>query len=160
MHDMVIAIAKWLEGTSWGLMARESPWAYPFVQLIHFTGLSIWLGTTFALDLRLLGVGHRRSTPAQLAQGLFVWNWLGFAIVLAGGFMLFSGLATAFVDNPAFQWKLAMFVPLALVWHVVLQNRARTWKSPEAPAIAKLAATGEILIWICVVAAAVQIPNY
>jgi hypothetical protein len=53
MHDTLAAFAKWLEGTPWGLMTRESIWAYPFVQLIHFTGLSIWLGTNFALDLRL-----------------------------------------------------------------------------------------------------------
>jgi hypothetical protein len=160
MHDTVMAVAAWLEGTPWGVMTRESEWAYPYVQLIHFTGLSIWLGTTFALDLRLLGVGSRRSTPAQVADGLFVWNWIGFAIVLTGGFMLFSGLARSFVDNVAFQWKLGLFVPLALVWHIVVQRRARNWgQTQDAPGIAKLAAAAEILLWICVVTAAVQIPN-
>src|SRR5437879_13585193 len=74
MHDTLVSFAKWLEGTPWGLMTRESIWAYPFVQLIHFTGLSIWLGTNFALDLRLLGVGSRRATAAQVAQDLFAWN--------------------------------------------------------------------------------------
>jgi hypothetical protein len=158
---MVMAVAAWLESTPWGVMTRESTWAYPFVQLIHFTGLSIWLGTTFALDLRLLGVGYRRSTGAQVAQELFVWNWIGFAIVLTGGFMLFSGIATAFVDNVAFQWKLGLLVPLALVWHIAVQRRARDWgQGQDAPGIAKLAAGAEILLWICVAAAAVQIPNY
>jgi hypothetical protein len=76
MHDTLVAFAKWLEGTPWGLMTRESIWAYPFVQLIHFTGLSIWLGTNFALDLRLLGVGRQRATAAQMAQELFAWNWI------------------------------------------------------------------------------------
>ena len=160
MHDMVAAFAMWLESTPWGVMTRESEWAYPYVQLIHFTGLSIWLGTTFALDLRLLGVGNRRSTAAQVAQELFVWNWIGFSIVLTGGFMLFSGIATAFVDNIAFQWKLGLFVPLALIWHIIVQRRARDWgQTSDAPGIAKLAAAGEILLWICVVAAAVQIPS-
>ena len=161
MHDMVAAFAKWLEATPWGLMTRESIWAYPFVQLIHFTGLSIWLGTTFALDLRLLGVGKRRSTAAQLAQELFAWNWIGFAIVLTGGFMLFSGIATAFVGNIAFQWKLGMFVPLALMWHVVVQRKARNWgQTSEPPGIARFAAFTEILLWICVITAAVEIPNH
>jgi Family of unknown function (DUF6644) len=161
MHDVVMMIAKWLEATPWGVLTRESSWAYPFVQLTHFTGLSIWLGTTFALDLRLLGVGDRRATAAQVAQGLFVWNWIGFAIVLTGGFMLFSGLATTFVDNIAFQWKLGLFVPLALVWHIVVQRRARDWgQAHDTPGIAKLAAATEILLWICVVVAAVDIPNH
>ena len=81
--------------------------------------------------------------------------------MLTGGFMLFSGLARSFVENLAFQWKLGLFVPLALIWHIVVQHRARQWgETHELPAIAKFAALAEILLWICVVAAAVQIPSY
>jgi hypothetical protein len=160
MHSILLAIAKWLEATPWGVMTRESLYAYPFVQLTHFTGLSIWLGTNFALDLRLLGVGSQRSTAAQVAQSLFVWNWIGFCIVLLGGFTLFSGLATTFMINIAFQWKLGLFVPLALIWHVWVQRKARDWgKTMEIPGIAKLAAATEMLLWTCVVVAAVLIPS-
>jgi hypothetical protein len=142
-------------------MTRESIWAYPFVQLIHFTGLSIWLGTNLALDLRLLGVGRQKATAAQVAQELFAWNWIGFAIVLTGGFMLFSGIATAFIGNIAFQWKLGLFVPLALIWHVLVQRKARDWgQTIDVPGAGKAAALVEILLWICVVTAAVQIPNH
>ena len=161
MHDVILAIAKWLEGTSWGLMTRESLYAYPFVQLTHFTGLSIWLGANFALDLRLLGLGSRRATAAQVARELFVWNWVGFCIVLTGGFMLFSGIATAFVGNIAFQWKLGFFVPVALIWHIVVQRKARDWgQTKDTPGIAKFAAVAEMLLWICVITAAVEIPNH
>jgi hypothetical protein len=161
MHDTLLVIAKWLEGSPWGVMARESLYAYPFVQLTHFTGLSIWLGTSLALDLRLLGVGSRRATAAQVAEELFVWNWIGFAIVVTGGFLLFSGIATAFIANIAFQWKLGLFVPLALAWHIFVQRKARDWgRTMDAPGIAKLAGLTEILLWICVVTAAVEIPNH
>lgn len=161
MHDVLIAIAKWLEATPWGSMTREWTYAYPFVQLTHFTGLSIWLGTNFALDLRLLGLGKRRATAAELARELFVWNWIAFCIVLAGGFMLFSGLATTFIGNIAFQWKLGLFVPVALIWHIVVQRKAREWGlTKETPGIAKFAAITEILLWICVITAAVEIPNH
>lgn len=161
MHDTILAIAKWLETSPWGLMTRESLYAYPLVQLTHFTGLSLWLGTNFALDLRILGVGSRRATVAQVAQELFVWNWIGFAIVVTGGFMLFSGIATAFVGNIAFQWKLGLFVPLALIWHIFVQRKARDWgQTMDVPGFAKLAALTEILLWICVITAAVEIPNH
>src|SRR5438309_11870698 len=123
MHDTLVAFAKWLEATPWGLMTRESIWAYPFVQLIHFTGLSIWLGTNFALDLRLLGVGSRRATAAQVAQDLFAWTWIGFAVVLTGGFMLFSAIATAVMGNIACHWKLGMLAPLALRCHGVVLRK-------------------------------------
>jgi hypothetical protein len=75
--------------------------------------------------------------------------------------MLFSGIATLFVANAAFQWKLGLFVPLALVWHIGVQRRARDWgKTGDVASIAKFAAGTEILLWICVVAAAVEIPNH
>lgn len=161
MHDIFVAFAKWCEATPWGSTTRESIWAYPVVQLTHFTGLSIWLGTNFALDLRLLGIGNRKATPAQVAQDLFVWNWIGFAIVLTGGFMLFSGIATAFIENIAFQWKLGMLVPLSLLWHIFVQRKARVWgQTMDAPGVAKFAALTEILLWLSVITAAVEIPNH
>ena len=69
MHDSFLAFCKWLESTWWGTDVRSSLWAYPFMQLIHFTGLSIWLGTTAAVDMRLLGVGKQRQTAAPERSG-------------------------------------------------------------------------------------------
>jgi hypothetical protein len=161
MYALLMAFAKWLESTSWGTLVRTSLWAYPFTQLIHFTGLSIWIGTNLALDLRLLGVGKKRGTAAELADDLFAWNWIGFCIVILGGFLLFSSTATAFIANIAFQWKLGIFVPLAILWHIVVQQKAKTWGTTgETPAIAKFSGLAEILLWICVITAAVEIPNH
>ena len=161
MHSLLVDFAKWLEGTPWGVMVRTSLWAYPFTQLIHFTGLSIWLGTILALDLRLIGVGKHKETAAQLRDDLFAWNWIGFCIVVTGGFLLFSSSATAFISNIAFQWKLGILVPIALIWHIFVQSKSRMWgQSPDTPMIAKISGFTEIVTWICVIWAAVQIPNH
>jgi hypothetical protein len=160
MFDLVHSFAKWLEGTPWGVVIRTTG-IYPFIQLIHFSGLTVWLGTNVLVDLRLLGVGKKRQTAAELTEALFAWNWIGFLVVVLGGFLLFSGIATLYVTNVAFQFKLGMFVPLALVWHIVVQKKARTWgRESDTPAIAKLAGLVEILLWLCVVTAAVEIPNH
>jgi len=161
MHELLVSFAKWLEGTPWAVGVRTSLWAYPFTQLIHFTGLSIWIGTNLALDLRLIGVGKQRETAAQLADDLFAWNWIGFCIVLLGGFLLFSSTATTFLVNVAFQWKLGVLVPLALVWHIIVQRKARAWgQTSDTPIIAKFSGLTEILLWISVITAAVEIPNH
>jgi hypothetical protein len=56
---------------------------------------------------------------------------------------------------------LGVFIPLALTWHIVVQSKARTWgQSSDTPMIAKLSGLAEILLWICVITAAVEIPNY
>jgi hypothetical protein len=162
MFNLLLAFGTWLEGTPWGFAVRSGVlWLYPFIQLIHFTGLSIWLGTNFTLDLALLGLGRRRATAAEVRNSLFVWNWIGFGIVLTGGFLLFSALATTFLVNIAFQWKLGFFVPTALLWHIFVQHKARVWgRTMDTPLFAKIAASAEILLWICVITAAVEIPNH
>jgi hypothetical protein len=161
MFALLMSFAKWLETTPWGIGVRTSLWAYPFTQLVHFTGLSIWIGTNLALDLRLLGWGKKRETAAELADDLFMWNWIGFCIVITGGFLLFSSTASTFLLNVAFQWKLGLFVPLALIWHIVVQRKAQTWgQTSETPLIAKVSGLAEILLWVCVITAAVEIPNH
>jgi hypothetical protein len=63
--------------------------------------------------------------------------------------------------NPAFRVKLGIFVPLALAWHIFVQWKARTWgRTPDTPPAAKFAGLTEVLLWLCVITAAVEIPNY
>jgi hypothetical protein len=160
MHEALMGFCRWLENTPWGAPTRETMWFYPFIQLIHFTGLSLWLSTNVALDLRLMGVGRWRRTAAELAQDLFVLNWIGFCIVVTGGFLLFSASATTYIDNAAFLVKLGMLVPTALVFHVVVQSRSRTWgRTAELPGVARLAGVIELLLWLSVITAAVEIPS-
>jgi hypothetical protein len=161
MHDLLMSFAQWLETSPWGSPTRTTTWFYPFIQLTHFTGLSLWLATNIALDLRLIGVGKWQRTAAQLSDDLFVWNWIGFCIVVTGGFLLFSATATTYLINPAFEVKLGMLVPTALMWHVIVQWRARRWgQAPEVPGIGRLAGLIELLLWLAVVTAAVEIPSY
>jgi hypothetical protein len=161
MYGSLVAFCKWLESTWWGTGVRTSLWVYPYIQLIHFSGLSLWLGTNIAVDLRLLGAGKKRQTAAQLSDALFSWNWIGFGVAVLGGFLLFSATATTYLVNPAFEVKLGILVPLALIWHIVVQQKTRTWgQTSDAPTAAKLAGLIELLFWISVVTAAVQIPNH
>ena len=161
MHDLLMGLCQWLETSPWGAATRVTHIFYPYIQLIHFTGLSLWLGTNITLDVRLMNLGKWRRTAAELSQDLFVWNWIGFCIVVTGGFLLFSAAATTYVINPAFEVKLGMLVPTALLWHVIVQWRARRWgQTPDVPVIGRLAGLIELLLWLAVVTAAVEIPSY
>jgi hypothetical protein len=161
MYDALVAFCKWLESTPWGAYVRTTDWAYPSIQLIHFIGLSLWLGTNITVDLRLLGIGKRRETAAQLSSSLFVWNWIGFCVLVTGGFLLFSSTASTYATNPAFRMKLGVLIPFALFWHIVVQQKTPVWGQAEEVLLAgKLAGLLELLLWISVVTAAVLIPNY
>jgi hypothetical protein len=159
--DLLMTWARWLETSPWGYPIRTSEWLYPFIQLIHFSGLSLWIGTNIAIDMRLIGIGRRRQTAAQLHDEMFKWNWIGFGVVVLGGFLLFSSSATTFLHNAAFLVKLKYLVPLALLWHIFVQVKTPRWgRAADTPVPAKLAGAFEVCLWLSVVTAAVLIPTY
>jgi len=161
MRELITEFANWLQNTDIALSVAGSTWSYPFVQLIHFTGLSIWLGTILAVDLHLLGIGKRTQTSAQLLKALIIWNWIGFCILITGGLLLFSTAATTFVVNPAFEIKIGALLPIALTWHIIVQLKTWKWgQELEVPKVAKIAGGVEILLWLCVATAATTIPYF
>jgi hypothetical protein len=156
MSDAVLASCRWLEYTPWGVTVRDSAWMSPVVRWVHFVGLSIWLGTSLTVDLRLMGVGQRRLTAAEVSNGLFAWSWIGFCVAFLGGFLLFSADATTYVSNTGFRLKLVVVTPLALIWHLVVQKKTRTsTQTGQTSASGKSAGLIEFLLWISVVSAAV-----
>jgi hypothetical protein len=129
---------------------------HPVVLCVHFVGLSIWLATSLIVDLRLMGVGGRRQTAAELSRGLFSWKWIGFGVAVVGGFLLLSAEATTYAMNTSIRLKLAVLTPLALMWHLMVQRNTRAWTQNEhISAIGKWAGLIEFLFWIAVVAASV-----
>ena len=156
MSDAVLASCRWLENTPWGVTVRDSSWMYPVVLWVHFIGLSIWLGTSLTVDLRLMGIGARRQTASELSRDLFAWRWIGFAVAFLGGFLLLSAEATTYVANTGFRLKLAVLTPFALMWHLLVQSKIRAWTQSEpTSAIGKWAGLIEFLLWISVVTASV-----
>ena len=161
MDSSVVTLGNWLQNRSFALAVATSDWAYPFVQATHFTGLSLWVGTTVATDLSLIGVGNRYQSPLQLLNVLFVWNWIGFCIAVLGGFLLFSASAATYLINPAFLIKLGILIPAALALHVLIQRKMREWgQQPDTPRVARVVGLVELLFWISVVTAAVSIPYF
>ena len=156
MYDVIVACCRWLENTPWGATIRDSSWMYPVILWVHFIGLSMWLATSLSVDLRLMGVGARRQTASELSNALFLWNWIGFGVAFVGGFLLLSAEATVYVTNTGFRLKLGILAPLALMWHVVVQRKARAWtEAAHTSAIGKWAGAIEFVLWISVVAASV-----
>src|ERR1700730_5598496 len=159
MYNLLLALCHWLQNTPLVLWLYGCNWAYSRLQATHFTGLSLWIGTNVALDLRLLGLGKGRQTIAELSDALFILNWAGFAIAILGGFLLFSVSATGYVANPAFRIKLGILIPVALILHIVNQRKARAWsQATETPLMAKVGGFSELLLWLLVAVAAVSIP--
>ena len=160
MPQWLISFGDWLQNSPVGLWVGETGWGYPFVQLVHFSGLSLWVGTIFILDLRLLGLIGRDKTPRDMVQMLNPITWTGFFIALTGGLLLFSGIAASYIQNPAFQVKILLVVT-GIGLHLFMVQKSRHWEQiSDPPTTFKLVALFEICLWISVAFAATEIPAY
>ncbi len=160
MQDFLLNFGNWLQNTAVGLWVSGTIWGYPYVQLTHFFGLSLWVGTIVIVDLRLLGLVGGRQTASQLAEQLSPLKWTGLGIAATGGVLLFSGIAGTYIQNPAFLTKLPLLL-LGIAYHVVIQRKMHKWcESMGTPPLAKVAGVAELALWICVIFAATEIPNY
>ena len=141
---------EWLSKTPWAKAMNGPECAFPVVESLHFIGLALSVGTIAIVDLRLLGIAMRRQSASELAADLDKWTWIGLALMLITGPLMFSADAVNYHYNPAFQFKMVCLL-LALVFYFTLHRYATR---PETPSLlANLAGAVSLALWICVVAA-------
>lgn len=140
---------EWLTTTPWARAMNGPEWAFPLVESLHFMGFALSIGTIAIVDLRLLGIAMRRQSASELAADLKVWTWIGLALMLITGPLMFSADAVNYHHNPSFQFKMVC-LSLALVFHFTLHRHATRLAVP--PLLAKLAGAVSLALWTCVVA--------
>lgn len=140
---------EWLSTSPWANAMNGPEWAFPVVQSLHFMGFALSIGTIAIVDLRLLGIGMRRQSASELAAGLNRWTWIGIALMLITGLLMFSADAVRYHYNPSFQFKMICLM-MALLFHVTLHRRAV--RPGASPWLGKLAGASSLLLWTAVVA--------
>lgn len=148
---------QWLHDTQLSSTMRESIWAEPLVETIHVLTLTLFLGFAVLLDLRLLGVCMRRRKMSEVLQQLNPFLFVGFAIMVVSGLLLFTGDPPAFWGTVFFKIKM-IFLILAglnvLIFNATIGRSVAQWDlSPKTPTAAKVAAIVSIVLWVAIVAA-------
>ena len=101
MEDALAAFG----GSALGRAMRGSLWLYPAANVVHVLGAATLFGMILAADLRTLGLG--RGLPADAVLGFTLpWAWLGLALALATGPLLFAADPLEVAANPFFRVKL------------------------------------------------------
>ena len=148
---------QWLHDTQFSTVMRESIWAEPIVETIHVLTLTLFLGFAVLLDLRLLGVCLRRRKVSEVLGQLNPFLFVGFAIMVISGLLLFSGDPPAFWGTFFFKIKM-VFLILAglnvLIFNATIGRKVAEWDlAPKTPRAAKIAAVISIVLWVAIVAA-------
>ncbi|MGC2507640.1 MAG: DUF6644 family protein [Candidatus Acidiferrales bacterium] len=150
-------LLQWLHDTQLSITMRESIWAEPLVETIHVLTLTLFLGFAVLLDLRLLGVCLRRRKVSEVLQQLNPYLFVGFAIMIVSGLLLFAGDPPAFWGTIFFKAKM-IFLVLAglnvLIFNATIGRKVAEWDmASKTPSAAKVAAVVSIVLWVAIVAA-------
>jgi hypothetical protein len=144
VHEVLL----WLETASVSTWVRESGslWAYPLVLAAHTVGMSLLVGASAVLDLRLLGVAPQ--VPLAPLAAVFRAVWTGAAVSFVSGLLLFGADATTKGTTTVFVVKLA-FIAGAVI---VARRLRRSFDGPDAEAnrvtaAARTLAVASLLLW-------------
>ena len=103
----LLAFFQWCEQSGIGAAIRRSSWLFPVIEAIHLLGLGMIGGAVLVVDLRLLGLGLRRQSLAQLARDAQRWLIGSLIVMIITGTLLFTSEAIKCYYHAAFWMKMA-----------------------------------------------------
>lgn len=86
---MLLQFAQWCEASGLGTAIRESPYAFALIESVHLLALAIIGGAILVVDFRLLGLGLKRQSLAELARDAWRWQTISLAVMILTGVGLF-----------------------------------------------------------------------
>ena len=117
---MIMDLLLWYENGPVGVFERESLWGYPAILTSHAIGMATVLGVAFTLCMRVMGFA--KGISIQAFDKLFVVGWIGFFINLVSGILLFSGSASTYFFQWAFQLKIGAILFGGVMLKVVMNS--------------------------------------
>jgi hypothetical protein len=153
----LLQIAQGVEHSQIGTAIRESMWAFPILNLVHLLGLMVAAGTIVYWDLRLLGLGLRRSAVSEVGRQLLPWTWSGFSVMFISGGLLAWCEAGRLYSNVFFRVKM-LFLLLAglnvLIFHLTVYRSVAAWdRAAVTPLRARIAGGLSLALWFGLIAA-------
>jgi hypothetical protein len=156
MLQSIRAWVEWIDAQPSSAAIRESLNGYPALLTFHVITMCIFAGLILMMDLRLLGVGNRRTPFSEIQRSLFPAQMTMAALAMISGLALAYGQPTRFYDNIFFWLKMLMILLTganAAIFHYTTYESIREWDSARVPPMgAKFAALVSIVLWVAVIA--------
>lgn len=153
--QLVSTLIEQLYDSQLATSIRESNNLFPMLQTFHIVGTISLAGAIAIVDLTLLGRLFRGVAPATLTRSLLPLTWIGFAIMLISGGLLFIAQSARIYTNVFMQLKV-LLLSVALVnvalFHATTFRNAPQWRTAkDAPRSARGFAWVSLLSWTAVI---------
>ena len=154
----MLHFCAWLQNNSLLVAINSSTVLSAMMEVAHYAGFFLLVGTIAIVDLRVLGIAGRGQNVGTLGAQLFPWMWVGFASAFLSGFVMFSGDAADFYLASVFRIKIAVIL-LAIIFGIIVQLSTPKWgQLPSIPVGAKVLAFISLVLWIGAILASVEVP--
>jgi len=133
---------------------NTNEWAFPVCEVMHIVGFATLIGTITMVDLRLLGVGIKKASAAELLRDTAPWTLFGLALVLISGPLIFSSDPNLYLANPSFRFKITTLV-IAIIYNYTIHRKVA--RSQDPGGFGKLVAIVSMALWASLVFAGIFI---
>jgi hypothetical protein len=128
----------------------ESDWGYPIVLTLHAIGMALVVGIVLMFCIRVLGYANR--IPLAGFQQLYPVLFIGAAINVCSGSLLFLANYTAFIHNTAFITKICLLIAGSVAaWLLAKDVRIQLQLSPGTDTITQRSrwiAAISLILWL------------
>lgn len=146
---MINTVVNAIEGSTVNNLILSSQWLWPGMEIVHFIGLSLLLGSMLVVDLRLIGL--LRQIDIRTTHSLLPWATFGFLLNLVSGIVFFLGDPARYSVNIGFQIKMILVVIAGLnaLWFFwKLNPQINDWEPyADTPTAAKTVAIVSLGAW-------------
>jgi hypothetical protein len=149
------AFAEALRGSAISEWMRGSLVALPIIESIHVMAVATVFGTILIVDLRLMGLTDTNRPFTRVFREILKFTWIGFAVAVPTGVLLFMPNAHTYVVNTAFKLKLLALVAAGInmaVFEFTVLKRVAEWDTVvPVPRSARMAGIASLVIWTAVI---------
>ncbi len=144
------ALARFVNETALNEWVNATYWLWPLLEIAHFLGLSLLLGTVLIVDARL--AGFIRAVSIREVHRLLPLAGIGFSLNVVTGVLFFCADPYRYAANIAFRLKMVLIVLAGLnalwfVWKIV--PAAESWpEHGDTSNPAKLIGYASICLWV------------
>jgi len=138
---------QWCYSTPIGEGIRNSTWLFPVIEAFHLLGLGLTAGAVLVVDFRLLGVGLRKQSAAQLWANVQPWLLGSVALMFASGVPLFLSESIKCLYSFAFWVKMTSLFLVLLFTFTFLRRVTQMDPTSDRPLLGRMTAVISLVLW-------------
>jgi uncharacterized protein DUF6644 len=143
----MLPIFQAIEFSSIGQLIKNSSWAFAVIESVHLLALAAIGGAVLVVDMRLLGLGLKRQTVAEVARDAQPVLVGSLVVMLVTGFGLFVSEAIKCYYSTPF-WVKMTSLALAMLFTFTVKRRVTLVENATVhPATLRAVALVSLALW-------------